>query len=126
MSFKQYLVAEVVKGLDETYSIEDWEKDHPGKAYYDLHISTIEKHERAAATFQEYLRAGGRRILESGCGTGRWMAFFEKLGNRAVGVDDSRGPLKVAREHDPQMLLARANVLFTPFKSDSFDAVFSS
>ena len=52
------------------------------------------------------LLGGGKLVLESGCGTGRWMAFFEKLGNRAVGVDDSRGPLKVAREHDPQMLRA--------------------
>src|SRR5215813_11138403 len=100
MSFKQYLVAEVVKGLDETYSIEDWEKDHPGKAYYDLHISTIEKHERAAATFREYLGAGGRRILESGCGTGRWMAYFEKLGNRASYVAEhfEEGPETLFRE----------------------------
>jgi len=126
MSFKQYLVAEVVKGLDETYSIEDWEKDHPGRAYYDLHISTIEKHERAAATFREYLGAGGRRILESGCGTGRWMAYFEKLGNRAFGVDDSWGPLRMARAHDPQMNLVRANALVTPYKTNSFDAAFSS
>jgi len=126
MSFKQYLVAEVVKGLDETYSIEDWEKDHPGKAYYDLHISTIEKHERAATTFQEYLRTGGRRILESGCGTGRWMAYFEKLGNRAFGVDDSWGPLRMARAHDPAMNLVRANALITPYKANSFDAAFSS
>ncbi len=27
MSFKQYLIAEVVSGLDETYTVEDWEKD---------------------------------------------------------------------------------------------------
>src|SRR5215468_74077 len=126
MSFKQYLVAEVVKGLDETYSIEGWEKDHPGRAYYDLHISTIEKHERAAATFREYLGTGGRRILESGCGTGRWMAYFEKLGNRAFGLDDSWGPLRVARAHDPDMNLVRANALQAPFRTDSFDAAFSS
>lgn len=126
MSFKQYLVAEVAAGLDETYKVEDWEKNHPGKAYYDLHLSTIEQHERAVPMFREYLSQGGRRILESGCGTGRWMAFFEQLGNQAYGIDDSPGPLAVARRHDPDMRLVRGNALETPYKDNSFDAALSS
>ena len=126
MAFKQYLRQEITKGLDETYTEEHWAKDQPGKQYYDIHLSTITKHERATPIFREYLGKGGMRILESGCGTGRWRAYFETLGNRAFGVDDSWDPLRVAREHDPQMNLARANALFTPFKNDSFDAAFSS
>jgi ubiquinone/menaquinone biosynthesis C-methylase UbiE len=126
MSFKQYLVDVFVKGLDETYRVEDWAKDHPGKAYFNLHISTIEQHEQAAATFRQYLGGGDLKVLESGCGTGRWMAYFEKLGNRSFGVDDSWGPLSVAREHDPEMNLVRANALATPYKDGSFDAAFSS
>lgn len=126
MPFKQYLRSEITHGLDETYTEEHWAKSTPGKAYYDVHLSTIENHEMAAPLFREFLGQGGLRVLESGCGTGRWMAFFEKLGNRAYGVDDSPGPLRVAREHDPDMLLARANVLHKPFKDNVFDAVFSS
>ncbi len=126
MAFKQYLRKEITKGLDETYTEEHWAKETPGRAYYDVHLSVIEKHEMATATFREFLGKGGLRVLESGCGTGRWMAFFEKLGNTAFGIDDSRGPLKVAREHDPQMNLCRANVVLSPFKDNSFDAVFSS
>src|SRR5439155_21987869 len=126
MSFKQYLREEITKGLDETYTEEHWARDHPGKAYYDVHLSTIERHEMATPIFREFLGGGGLRVLESGCGTGRWMAFFEKLGNTAFGIDDSAGPLRVAREHDPGMNLARANVLFSPFRANSFDAAFSS
>jgi len=126
MSFKQYLRQEITKGLDETYTEEHWAKSTPGKAYYDVHLSTIEQHEMATPVFREFLGKGGMRILESGCGTGRWMAFFEKLGNRAFGVDDSWGPLRVAREHDPAMNLARANALATPFRTGVFDAAFSS
>lgn len=126
MSFKQFLKAEITKGLDETYSIEEWEKDHPGKMYYDLHLSTIEKHERAAPTFREFLGRGGMKVLESGCGTGRWIAYFEKLGNRGFGVDDSWGPLRMARKHDPDMNLVKANALLTPYLPNSFDAAFSS
>ena len=126
MGFKQFLRHEYTVHLDETSSIEDWEKNQPGKAYFDLHIGTIEQHERAAPTFREFLGRGGKKILESGCGTGRWMAFFEKLGNRAFGIDDSWGPLRTARRHDPAMNLARADVLHAPFLSNSFDAAFSS
>ncbi len=126
MSFKQYLRREITKGLDETYTEEHWARETPGRAYYDVHLSTIEEHEMATPVFREYLGRGGMRILESGCGTGRWMAFFEKLGNTAFGVDDSAGPLRVARAHDPAMNLARANALATPFKTGSFDAAFSS
>ncbi len=126
MAFKQYLKIEITKGLDETYTEEHWAKDQPGRKYYDIHLQTIEEHERAAAVFREFLGRGGLRVLESGCGTGRWMAFFEKLGNRAVGVDDSPGPLRVAREHDPDMQLVRGNVVHKPFKDNSFDACFSS
>jgi len=124
--FKQYLRKEITKGLDETYTEEHWAKETPGRAYYDVHLSTIEKHEMATPIFRQYLGAGGLRVLESGCGTGRWMAFFEKLGNTAFGIDDSAGPLRVAREHDPKMNLCRANVVQSPFKANSFDAVFSS
>src|SRR5262245_20801500 len=126
MAFKQYLRAEYTTALDETYTEEGWARETPGKAYYDVHLSVIEKHEMATSTFREYLGRGGMRVLESGCGTGRWMAFFERLGNRAYGLDDSWGPLRVAREHDPHMNLVRADALHSPFRDNSFDAAFSS
>ncbi len=127
MSFKQYLRDEVTKGLDETYKVdESWAKNHPGKAYFNVHLSTIENHEQATPTFRQYLGQGGLKVLESGCGSGRWMAFFEKLGNRSFGVDDSWGPLRLAREHDPDMNLIRGSILATPFSDNSLDAAFSS
>jgi SAM-dependent methyltransferase len=54
------------------------------------------------------------------------MAFFERLGNRPVGLDDSAGPLRVAREHAPDLPLVRADALRSPFRDGVFDAVFSS
>ena len=54
------------------------------------------------------------------------MAFFETLGNQAFGVDDSRGPLRLARAHDPDMRLVRGDALATPFPDNTFDAAFSS
>ena len=127
MTFKQYLRDEVTVHLDETYKVDEaWAKNHPGKAYFDVHLSTIRDHEMATPTFRRHLGGGGLRILESGCGTGRWMAFFELLGNHAVGVDDSWGPLRLARAHDPDMRLVRSDALTTPFPDNAFDAAFSS
>ncbi len=126
MAFKQYLKEEITKGLDETYTEEGWAKDTPGQKYYDVHLSTIEKHEMATPTFREFLGKGGLKILESGCGTGRWMAFWEQLGNTAFGLDDSWGPLRVARAHDPDMNLVRSDALRSPFRDNVFDAAFSS
>lgn len=126
MSFKQYLKEEITLGLDETYKLEAWAKDHPGRSYFDVHLDTIEKHDTATPILREFLAGRGWRILESGCGTGRWMAFFEKLGNVPFGLDDSPGPLGVARAHAPDMNLVRADALRTPFRDGSFDAAFSS
>jgi ubiquinone/menaquinone biosynthesis C-methylase UbiE len=127
MSFKKYLpAAYIAADVDQPYRDEAWAAERPGKVYYEVHLSTIEQYEMAAPLFEEFLGSGGMKVLESGCGTGRWMAYFEKLGNRAVGIDDSWSPLRVAHHHDPGMQLARANVLFTPFRDACFDAAFSS
>jgi SAM-dependent methyltransferase len=124
--FKQYVRAEIAAGLDETYQFEDWAADAPGSAYYDVHLSVIAERETCVPTLRRVLDGSNKRILESGCGTGRWMAFFAALGHRPFGVDDSAGPLRVARAHDPGLRLVRADALACPFKGGSFDAVFSS
>ncbi len=126
MPFKQYVRAEVAEGLDETYQFEGWAADMPGRAYYDVHVSVIEERETCVPTLRRFLAGGPKRILESGCGTGRWMAFFERLGHRAVGIDDSAGPLRVARARDAELRLVRGDALDCPFAAASFDAVFSS
>ncbi len=126
MSFKQYLPAEVAAGLDETYrEDEHWEVENRGPAYFDIHIETIERHEMSTPVFLEFLDGKGLRVLESGCGSGRWMAFVEKLGNLAFGIDDSWGPLRMSHRNDPAMRLLRADILTSPFADDSFDAAVS-
>jgi SAM-dependent methyltransferase len=126
VAFRQFVRAAIAAGLDETYRFEDWAADAPGQAYYDVHLSVIDERETCVPTLRRVLGGGGLRVLESGCGTGRWMPFFERLGHRAYGVDDSAGPLHVARQHDPRLRLVRADALRTPFRPQSFDVVFSS
>lgn len=126
MPFKQYVRAELAEGLDETYRFETWADDMPGEAYFDVHVSVIEARETCVPLLRRWLPGRGLRILESGCGSGRWLAFFERMGHRPVGLDDSPGPLAVAHRHAPRLALVRGDVLASPFAAASFDVVFSS
>ena len=124
--FKQYVHAEIAAGLDETFRFEGWAADTPGGAYYDVHVSVIEEREVCVPILREVLAGGSKLVLESGCGSGRWMAWFERQGHRAVGVDDSVGPLAAARAHDRSLRLVRGDVVGSPFADGVFDVAFSA
>jgi SAM-dependent methyltransferase len=124
--FKQYVRAEVSAHLDETYRFETWADGARGRDYYDIHVSVIEAHETCVPTLRRVLAPPGLRILESGCGSGRWLAYFERLGHRPVGIDDSAGPLAVARARDESQGLVSGDKVVCPLNAGAFDAVFSA
>jgi len=45
----------------------------------------------ATSLFREYLGRGGPRILESGCGTGRWMSATDSV--RETASSSTRTPM---------------------------------
>ncbi|HSP96986.1 MAG TPA: class I SAM-dependent methyltransferase [Candidatus Dormibacteraeota bacterium] len=124
--FRQYVHAEIAAGLDETHRFETWAAETPGAAYYDVHVAVIDEHEGCVPILRDVLAGGRKLVLESGCGSGRWMAWFERQGHRAVGVDDSAGPLRVARGHDARLRLVRGDVVGSPFAAGVFDVAFSA
>lgn len=66
----------------------------------------------------------GRRVLDVGCGTGRWMDLARQRGATATGVDLTPAILGVAAQKAPlcgRIALADASLL--PFLSDTFDLV---
>jgi SAM-dependent methyltransferase len=126
VSFKQYVRSEIAAGLDETYRFESWASGAPGDAYHAIHCAIIEAYETCVPTLRRVLAGGGKRILESGCGTGRWMAYFEQLGHQAYGVDDSAAPLQIAKRRRPQLRLVRGDAVDGPWRAQSFDVVFSA
>lgn len=126
MPFKVYVRSEVAAGLDEPHRIEAWERDYPGPAYHRYHCEAIEAHETCVPTLRRVLAGTPRRILDSGCGTGRWLAYLRNLGHDVYGIDDSAAPLAVAHAHDPTLRLVRGDARRCPFPDASFDVVFSS
>lgn len=123
--FKQYVRAAVAEHLDETYRFETWADGTPGEAYFAVHRAVIDAHETAVPTLARVLPPGAR-VLESGCGSGRWLAWFAHRGLRPVGLDDSAGALGVARRHGPALALVRGDAVASPFRAGSFDAAFSA
>jgi SAM-dependent methyltransferase len=66
-----------------------------------------------------FLRKLKGRILDAGCGEGRFIAYAD------VGVDFSRGMLKRAGTRHKGKELIRASILCLPFKDKTFSAAFS-
>jgi len=69
----------------------------------------------------------GRRVLDVGCGAGRYMELFADAGAEIVGVDLSRASEVAWRNvgRRPGAHVAQADALQLPFCEASFDLVFS-
>jgi ubiquinone/menaquinone biosynthesis C-methylase UbiE len=70
----------------------------------------------------------GRRILEVGCGAGRWAIALRRAGARVVGIDQSGAQLakanRLARGARVRVPLVRANAERLPFRDGHFDLAF--
>ena len=65
----------------------------------------------------------GSRILDVGCGTGRWVRRFGELGFSPIGVDATFGMLSIARSHRTTAPLFVGLASRLPFGDAAFDAV---
>jgi len=65
-------------------------------------------------------------VLDVGCGTGRWTAYFVKKGARVIGLDISAEMLKIARKKVPNAKFKLGDVRNLPFPSNYFDFTFAS
>jgi len=67
----------------------------------------------------------GNKILEIGCGTGHFSAYFKELGAEVVGLDTSPEMLRIARDEHKglEIDLSRGDAYRLPFADNSFDLV---
>lgn len=69
----------------------------------------------------------GERVLDAGCGTGAHLGSLCSAGSRPVGLDFSRGMLRVARRTAPQATLVQADLNSRlPLRRGAFDALLSA
>jgi SAM-dependent methyltransferase len=67
--------------------------------------------------------APGSRILDVGCGTGRWVRRYLELGHRPTGVDATLGMLRIARQQGTAPPLLAGEAFRLPFSDAAFDCV---
>lgn len=63
----------------------------------------------------------GLRVLDLGCGTGRWSRLLAARGARVVGTDRSESMLAAARERSPGVEFRRMDATALSFADDEFD-----
>lgn len=69
--------------------------------------------------------SAGQTLLDVGCGTGHWSAFFAEMGYQVTGVDVSPAMIDVARSAVPQCTFQVADAHELPFDDGAFDVVAS-
>lgn len=66
-------------------------------------------------------------VLDAGCGTGAHLAAIDRAHSRPVGLDFSRGMLRVARQKAPRAAFVQADLnRHFPIRRRAFDAVLSA
>ncbi|MFA6251857.1 MAG: methyltransferase domain-containing protein [Candidatus Paceibacterota bacterium] len=73
--------------------------------------------------FGKFLRSGDK-VLDLGCGNGRFYDSFMKNGVFYTGIDNSENLLKIAQKNHSEAEFILASALNLPFNDEEFDAVY--
>ena len=65
------------------------------------------------------------RILDLGCGNGRWFKVFKEKNVKYIGIDNSEKLIEIARSLFPSANFKVADALNLPFPENYFDKVYA-
>ena len=72
----------------------------------------------------DFSKRGGR-VLDIGCGNGRYYPIFKEKEAEYAGIDSSRKLIAIAKKNFPEANFAVADALKLPFKENEFDLAVS-
>jgi ubiquinone/menaquinone biosynthesis C-methylase UbiE len=78
----------------------------------------------AASLLELARQLGAERVLEVGCGTGRWLADLHEITAHLHGLDLSAGMLSKAQDRSKLLRLVRGRADRLSFPASSFDLVY--
>ena len=84
----------------------------------ELKIKAIERYRK----FISELRSGAR-ILDAGCGTGRFIKYFIKDCFKVTGIDLSISMIEIATQTNPEALFRVIDMCILDFPDHSFDGI---
>jgi SAM-dependent methyltransferase len=67
----------------------------------------------------------GTRLLEAGCGSGRWLRFLQDKGYKIIGLEYSHETVDMVKRHWPDVDIVEGDCERSPFPDGSFDGALS-
>lgn len=92
---------------------------------YDRRYEAVELGDVASALHSLVEKGGARRVLEVGCGTGRWQSELADGSYQVFGLDLSRGMLEKAKARPGTFSLLAGSATQLPCRDAAFDVVFA-
>ncbi len=74
--------------------------------------------------FKDYLRPG-EKVLDLGCGNGRYFPFFKEKRAEYFGIDFSEKLIEIAKNNYPEAIFQIGDALNLPYPENFFDKVYS-
>jgi len=104
---------------------EEWEhfwEDGPWKEYSAEHFnnSPIQPY-----ILEAFHRRKARKVIDIGCGWGRWLRFMEEIGYASYGIDYDEAILDIGRREAPTLKIAAASSHALCFPNQTFDVYLS-
>jgi ubiquinone/menaquinone biosynthesis C-methylase UbiE len=65
------------------------------------------------------------KIIDAGCGFGKWVIFLKNKGYNIIGIDNNEYTISNLREYDSELQVKLGNILDLKFPKNSFDAYIS-
>jgi SAM-dependent methyltransferase len=66
-----------------------------------------------------------KKILDAGCGLGRWVFYYHRLGYNIIGIDWSQKTVDMLKAYDSNVKIFQGDVRKTTFKDEEFDIILS-
>jgi SAM-dependent methyltransferase len=91
---------------------------------YDRRFATESPRGTTTALLRLTQKIAANKVLEVGCGTGRWLADLTSSCNGLFGLDYSDGMLRQAQKREAALSLVRGRAGRLPFPDTAFDLVY--
>jgi len=93
--------------------------------YFNLFFDRIQKHAINSYLRKEHMLLTGKRLLDIGCGRGRWLSFYQdKYGADVTGIDLSSKAVQVCNEQGFNVF--EGSITQMPFETGHFDFINST
>jgi SAM-dependent methyltransferase len=66
-----------------------------------------------------------KKILDAGCGLGRWVFYLHRLGYNIVGIDWSKKTVDMLKAYDRNVKISQGDIRKTNFGDEEFDVILS-